>query len=865
MGLDGARGEELVAELPVGVPGAVLAGGDDGEEVGGLVHHVGRERPQGRDVVQVDAPAEGAHHELVAARHDVQVADVDRGQVGHLRPVLAPVDGDEDPGVGAREEHVGAQVALLHHVGDLAVGEVAGDLRPALPGVVGPVDVGRVVVPPVAVVRDVGGARLEAGRLDLADPARGRRPAVRELGGDVPPRLPPVGAHPEEPAVGAGPQHPRVQGRLGHRVERAVGGVAHLGLRVAAVPPGHVGSQDLPVPAPLGEPEEVVAAHVQHARVVAGDLEGGVPVPPEREPALGAGVLRQRPELGGLPGTRVQAVEVPELELVVADRGAVGGDRGVVAVAAEGVVPVEVGDPHLLAGAGGGAPGAVVLGPPADLVGHLGGVHVDLVELAGRDDLVRPGLAVVAGDVDPAVVAQDPVGRVVGVHPHGVVVDVDPVLLLEPHPGDAAAAVLGDVQEGAPEPQPVRVLGVQPHLVVVVVGDGGEVVDPGPGVAPVVAPEETAVGAHVGPLGAVRRLDDGVDDVGLLGVDRQPDAAQLLGGQPPVVPGRGELGPALAPVGGAPDAAAVAGPLHVAAAPAQPVPRGGEEDVRVLGVQLQVDEARGVVDGEHLLPAPAAVGRPVDAPLRVGAPEVAEGGHPRRLRVVGMDGDAADLGGLLEPDVLPAPAAVGGAVDAVAPGVRPQRVPLAGADPDDVGVGGGDGHVGDRPRALVVEDRRPGGAGVPGLPEPAGGQARVDGGAAVALGDGQRRDAAGRVRGADEAGLELLQQVGRQTFRVSPLAGPVGARLLGPAADGADGEDGRREQEGDEGGRQAHAGAPAVVAHGGSSFPGSASGRSGRAARKCGGLAAAGPGRSAAGTARRPGVSRRGPGPPGAR
>ena len=55
-----------------------------------------------------------------------------------------------------------------------------------------------------------------------------------------------------------------------------------------------------------------------------------------------------------------------------------------------------------------------------------------------------------------------------------------------------------------------------------------------------------------------------------------------------------------------------------------------------------------------------------------------------------MDDHLADLT-FLFPDVLPALAAVGGLVDAVAGGDIPADVGLARADVDDVGLGRGDG------------------------------------------------------------------------------------------------------------------------------------------------------------------------------
>src|SRR5207237_2072042 len=70
-------------------------------------------------------------------------------------------------------------------------------------------------------------------------------------------------------------------------------------------------------------------------------------------------------------------------------------------------------------------------------------------------------------------------------------------------------------------------------------------------------------------------LDRGVDDLGILGSHGEADATEAIGWQPVVSRRIGELGPRLPTVGGLVDPASLPYSLHVAAAPAQPVPRGG--------------------------------------------------------------------------------------------------------------------------------------------------------------------------------------------------------------------------------------------------------------------------------------------------
>src|SRR5207245_991273 len=97
-----------------------------------------------------------------------------------------------------------------------------------------------------------------------------------------------------------------------------------------------------------------------------------------------------------------------------------------------------------------------------------------------------------------------------------------------------------------------------------------------------------------------------------------------------------------------------------------------------------------------LVPRLAAVGRLVEAAVRTIAVEPTQGADVDDVRVSGVDCDPADLEGLLEPHVGPRLAAVGRLVDAVAIGDGIAWVALAGADPDDVAVRGGDANVANR-------------------------------------------------------------------------------------------------------------------------------------------------------------------------
>ncbi len=205
--------------------------------------------------------------------------------------------------------------------------------------------------------------------------------------------------------------------------------------------------------------------------------------------------------------------------------------------------------------------------------------------------------------------------------------------------------------------------------------------------------------------------------------------------------------------------------VEAAARPAHELPRPGVERLRVRRVHRHVDHARVVVDGEHVLPRPAAVGRLEHPALGVGRPEVPDGAHVDHFGVLRVDDDLPDVLRVVQAHVAPRPARVGGLEHARA-GVRVAavaRLRLARAHPDDVGVGGGDGDVANREGGFVLEDGRPGEAVVHRLPDVARADADVD-----------RPRVAGRRRDCLHAGAGLHRP------DRPPAHAPVGRRLVHP-------------------------------------------------------------------------------------
>src|SRR5262249_11900666 len=138
-------------------------------------------------------------------------------------------------------------------------------------------------------------------------------------------------------------------------------------------------------------------------------------------------------------------------------------------------------------------------------------------------------------------------------------------------------------------------------------------------------------------------------------------------------------------------------PLHLRVAAREAVAAhavtGRIEDVRLLRVDCDVDEAGVLVEELDLLPGLAAVRGLVDTALLVRPPETSQGGNVDGVWVLRVNDDAADVVRFLQAHVLPGFAAVGGLVDAVAPGDAVARVRLARPHPDDLRVRRGDGHV----------------------------------------------------------------------------------------------------------------------------------------------------------------------------
>src|SRR5437867_2420937 len=178
-------------------------------------------------------------------------------------------------------------------------------------------------------------------------------------------------------------------------------------------------------------------------------------------------------------------------------------------------------------------------------------------------------------------------------------------------------------------------------------------------------------------------------------------------------------------------------------------PHRGEEDMRILRVENDVDAAGAVVEIENFFPRFAAIARAEDAALRVSAVGMAEGSDEGDIGIGRMDNDGADVAGVFQADVVPGFAAIVGTIDAITEGDVAADASFATAHVDDIRIRIGDGNGANRGGGLLLEERIPGVATVGGFPNAAGDSAKIE---SVRLarhtGDGQRASA---TEGTDEA------------------------------------------------------------------------------------------------------------------
>src|SRR6185312_8797667 len=385
-------------------------------------------------------------------------------------------------------------------------------------------------------------------------------------------------------------------------------------------------------------------------------------------------------------------------------------------------------------------PRAVVLLRHVDVERELV-VHVYVVELRGRLVVLRtPGRTAIARHGGTAVIRFDEQLGVVRVDPERVVVTVRRFEFVE-----RLAAVVRNVHIDVRHVDRVRILGVDvnAHVIERALGELVVAVDERPGPAGVVRLEQTAgVALVVG-------LDQRVDDVGIAGRDRDPGLADDPVRQAWVVR---DVAPVRAAIGALVDAAARAA-AGKRPGPPRSLPRRGVQRVRGGRIHGHRDHAGVVVDVEHLVPGLAAVGAFEDAALGVWSPDVAKRGGIDHVRILRIDEDPTDDVRGVQPDVLPALAAIHRLVHPLPGQEGIADVRFACADVDDLGVRWRDrDRANDVVREMAVRDVLPRLAIIEGFPDPAIGRAHVE--MARLAGDAGHRNRTPADIGTDVAPLQ---------------------------------------------------------------------------------------------------------------
>src|SRR5579871_6507873 len=192
-------------------------------------------------------------------------------------------------------------------------------------------------------------------------------------------------------------------------------------------------------------------------------------------------------------------------------------------------------------------------------------------------------------------------------------------------------------------------------------------------------------------------------------------------------------------------------------------PSRGEQNAGMIRCNGEIGDTSFGALVEDFRPMLAAIGGPVDAALVVGTVCMPQRADVNGICILRIDDNAADLARFVQPDVLPALAAVRRTVHPIARGEVGANVGFSGADVNDFRIGGSNGNSPDRSNGLMVEDGRPGYSGVRGLPDAAIDCAEVK--RVGIAGDSGGGDGAASAKGTDQAPLEPAEKIGRDGLR----------------------------------------------------------------------------------------------------
>ena len=476
---------------------------------------------------------------------------------------------------------------------------------------------------------------------------------------------------------------------------------AHNGQLIPVGPGGEVGACRPCLP-PIGRFEQPIAAVIDSAWIMRRDKHRAVPV----ELIAPFPLLRHRSYRPLLSCLRIEAEEVAVLGFGVDDSRVGGVYLDIEPVSAPYPEPFVIGNSLAIHGSAGTSPAPVVLQAAVNVIG-LPHIHADLVELSQGQGVDKvPGFAPVVGEMNPTIRAHNHMVGVSWINPHSVVVAVD----AGNHIGaEGYPPILRSIHSSAKHPYPLVVIRVDPDLAVI---HGARIGAAHllPAQTLILRPENTSIFI----------FNNSVDNVGVLAVNEDADASRITGGQPV-----GELGPDLPSIGGLVETAVGTTPAEPISGPPSLVSRR-IDSVRAGEVYSHIHKTGVLVDKQGVHPGLTPIGGLVQTPFLIGTPQMPHSSHIDNVGIGGMDGNATDVMAILESHIGPGVTAIGRFVDPIAPGGALPVVGLAGAHPYDTGVRRGYGYRSNGAGILVVKDRLPGDPVVGGLPQTAGGSARID-------------------------------------------------------------------------------------------------------------------------------------------
>ena len=176
-----------------------------------------------------------------------------------------------------------------------------------------------------------------------------------------------------------------------------------------------------------------------------------------------------------------------------------------------------------------------------------------------------------------------------------------------------------------------------------------------------------------------------------------------------MLPGVAAIGGAIKPAPFAPAREKPRLPPHL--------PERGEQSVRIVRVENDIDRAGVLVFAQDFRPGLAAIGRAKNSALVVRPIGMPEGRDKNDVRIFRMDDDRADVAAVFQADIPPIAAAIDGLINAVAIGDIAAQRRLTGAGVDRVVIARRYRQGTDRGSGmLLVEHRLPVGAAVGGFP-----------------------------------------------------------------------------------------------------------------------------------------------------